>query len=434
MTRLRHIASFVAAILACALVLAGCRDGNDRATAGDGRMPIRVFLLLINTDQVAYFKWAEQTYEAEHPDTDIIIEQFPGSSLKDFEIKLRLRFSSGQAPDVFFAESNVIAEYARLGLLSPAPPYIERIVQENSLNEIARRAPYIDGTCYGVTNASVWMALYYNKQMFREVGLDPEHPPRTWDELIDYADRLTIRNADGTPVRAGFSLRKTGFKPGTAEKWFTFLYSAGGRPFSEDGTRSQFNSDAGRAALALYHTILFDKKIDAVTLEGDQQGFGQGRAAMFIREPHVIRWLADHYPDLDYGVAPIPAKEASISWGGPYVWVVSKDTPYQEAAWRFIQFLMADEAYARYATVAGILPTTQSVATLPAYRDDPYLQVFLRQQVAPPTPYPRIGRAKDIIGAYIERFCYGQIGAQEMLDRAQRDVDALLARNRNHRE
>ena len=416
-----------------ATLLLGCQTGTDTASP-DGRAPVRVFLLLISTKQVEYYRWAEQTYEARHPNVDIIIEQFPGSSLKDFEIKLRLRFSSGQAPDVFFAEEKVIAEYARLGLLAPAPPAIEKMVQENSINAMTRQAPYIDGTCYGITSASVWTVLYYNKQMFREAGLDPEQPPRTWDELIDYADRLTVRRPDGTPERAGFSLRKTGFKPGTAGKWFTFLYAAGGQPFTADGTASAFNSEAGRAALDLYHTILFEKQIDAVELEGDQQGFGQGRAAMFIREAHVVPWLAEHYPDLDFGVAPIPAQATSLSAGGSYLWVVSKDSPQQEAAWGFIEFLMSDDAYNRYTALGLILPATRSVAAQPRYRDDPYYSVFLDQQVAPPTTHPRVGRAEDIIGGYIERFCYGHIGAEEMLERAQHDVDALLARNRRQEE
>ena len=430
----RLVVVALATLLACSVILIGCGDGNQRAPSSDGRIPVRVFLLLISTKQVEYYRWAEQKYEAEHPDVDIIIEQFPGSSLKDFEIKLRLRFSSRKAPDVFFAEETVIAEYARLGLLAPAPPYIERMVQENSINEMVQRAPYIDDTCYGITSASVWTVLYYNKEMFREAGLDPEHPPRTWDELIDYADRLTVRRADGTPTRAGLSLRKTGFKPGTAGKWKTFLYSAGGRAYNDDGTRSAFNSEAGRAALDLYKTILFDKKIDSVDLEGDQQGFGQGRAAMFIREVHVVRWLQENYPGLDFGVAPIPAREASISSGGSYLWVVSKDSPHQEAAWRFIQFLMEDEAYEAYASIGGILPATKSVASLPKYSEDLHLKVFLEQQTALPTMFPRIGRAEDILGAYIERFCYGHLDAEKMLERAERDVNALLIRNRRRGE
>ena len=414
------------ALLACVL-LAGC-NADQHTTSSDGRTPVRVSILLISSKQVAYYQEAERAFEDANPDVDIIIEQFPGSSLKDFEIKLRLRFSSGQAPDVFHAGQGIVAEYAHRGLLAEAPPHIEAMVRDNSLNEMVRQAPYFNGKCYGMTADAVWTVLYYNKKMFEEAGLDPEQPPRTWDELIAFADALTVRQDDGTPVRAGLSLRKTGYKIGTAEKWLTFLYSAGGQPFNEDGTEVRFNSQAGRDALDLYRTVLFDKKIDTVDLEGDQVGFGQERVAMFLREMHVIRWLEEYYPDLSFGVAPVPGKAASVSSGGSYLWVVSKDSPHQEAAWRFIQFLMQDEMYNRYVAIGGILPVTRSVAA--QYADDEYIRAFLEQEVAAPPPFPRVGRALDILGAYVERFCYGHLDADAMLDRAQRDIDALMVRNR----
>lgn len=413
----------------CLLLWNAC-SGDHKAPSGAERQPVRVFILLISTDQVAYYRWAEQAFEAEHPGLDIVIEQFPGSSLKDFEIKLRLRFSSGEAPDVFHVAQPVAAEYARLGLLAPAPAFIERMVQDNSLNEMIRRAPYFDSTCYGHVAEAAWTALYYNKTLFQEVGLDPEHPPRTWEQLIDYADRLTVRRPDGTPRRAGFSLRKTGFKRGIAEKWYTFLYAAGGQPFSEDGTKARFDSPAGRAALDLYHTLLFERKVDAVYLEGDQQGFGQQRVAMFLRELHVVRWLREYYPDLDFGVAPVPAQAASLSFGGAYLWVVSRDAEDPEGAWRFVEFLMQDAQYRRYVALGGILPVTRSVAALPEYADDPHMRVFLEQAVALPSPFPRVGRAGEMLGAYLERFCYGHLTRDETLRRAARDIDALLTRNR----
>ena len=407
----------------------GCQDPQPDIMP-DGRIPVRVYLLLISTSQVEFYDWAEDAFEAEHPDLDVIIEQFPGSSLKDFEIKLRLRFSSRQAPDLFHVNTNVASELASLGLLVPAPPYIVEMIETNSLNSLARTAGYFNGRYYGIASDGVWTALYYNKDMFREAGLDPERPPATWDELVEYADRLTLRNANGDPVRAGISLRKSGFKAGTAEKWLTFLYSAGGRAFADGGTHATFDSEAGRAALGLYKTILFDRRIDSVELEGDQQGFGQERVAMFIREPHVMRWLDDNYPDLDYGVAPIPRRDTSISAAGSYMFAVSADSPHPDAAWRFAQFIMSDESYTRYTEAAGVVPTTASVAALPRYAEDTDMQVFLNQPARNVGAFPRASRAGDILGAYIERFAYGQIEADDLLERATRDVNAVLAPNR----
>lgn len=409
------------------LLLAGCRE-NQPAVAPDGRLIVRFYLLLISTKQVEYFNWAEQAFEAEHPDVDLRIEQFPGASLKDFEVKLRLRFASGTSPDVFGVHENVGAELARLGLLAPAPPHIVAL-NAQGVNDMARRAPYVADTCYGVTSDAIWTALYYNKQMFREAGLDPERPPKTWAEFVDYGKQLAQYNPDGTLQRAGISLRKTGYKPGIAEKWFTFLYAAGGQPFNEAGTRAAFNTEAGRAALQLYKTIMFDARIDATDLEGDQQGFGQGRAAMFIREAHVIRWLELNYPDLDFGVAPIPALQSSVSNGGSYLFVVSADSPNQEAAWRWIAYLRTPKAYNKYLDIGGVMPSIQWAADQPAYRDDPHLRVFLEQAVAPTPSIPNIARAMEILGTYIEQFCYGKIGLDEMLARAERDVNAILMRN-----
>jgi len=386
--------------------------------------------LLISSQQVDFFRWAEATYEAQHPDVNVIIEQFPGSSLKDFEIKLRLRFSSQKEPDLMAATDYMLTPLARLGLLAEAPETIEQMVQQNSLNEMAQRAPYIDGRLYGIVNDAGWQALYYNKAMFREAGLDPERPPQTWDELLDAADRLTIRRSDGTIERAGLSIRKTGFKAGTAEKWYTFLFSAGGQPFSDDGTRAAFNSPEGRDALGLYDTVLFDRHIDSVTQEGDQQGFGQGRVAMFFREIHVVRWLDEYYPDLDYGVAPLPSRAGSVSSGSTNFYAVSESTEHKDEAWRFIQFLMEDEAYSRYVSIGGVLPLTRSVAESPPFTADSVMQVFLSQEVRSPGAFPMVPRASDIMGGYLEQFAYGRIEADELLERAERDVNAVLARNR----
>ena len=393
-------------------------------------MQLHLYALFISTQQADYFRWAEATYEAEHPDVDIVLEQFPGSSLKDFEIKLRLRFSSHQEPDLMVSADNILAPLARLGLLAEAPDYIEQMVQQNSLNEMVRRQPYVDGHLYGIASDAAWQALYYNKAMFREAGLDPERPPQTWAELLGDADRLTVRRPDGTVLRAGFSVRKTGFMAGTAEKWFTFLYSAGGQPFSLDGTRATFNTPAGRSALGLYKTVLFDRHIDSVTHEGDQQGFGQGRVAMFFREIHVVRWLKENYPDLDYGVAPLPRDVASISSGGTNQYAVSEVSPHKAEAWRFIQFLMGDRAYGRYVSIGGVLPMTRSIASKPPFSTDPVMQVFLKQEVRSPGSFPMVSRASDVVGGYVEQFAYGRLGIDEALSRAETDVNAVLAPNR----
>jgi ABC-type glycerol-3-phosphate transport system substrate-binding protein len=281
--------------------------------------------MFITVAQAEYYNWAVAEYERRNPDVNIIIEQFPGSSLKDFEIKLRLRFSSRTPPDAFVAHENVVGEFALLDLLAPAPDYIERMVSQNSVNEMVRNAPYINGVCYGIVNDAVWQALYYNRDHFREVGLDPDSPPTTWAEMIDYADRLTLRRPDGIPTRAGFSLRKTGFKPGTAEKWFTFLFSAGGQPFNDEGTEARFNSPAGRRALAFYQQVL--EGVSTIPrMRATSRASVRAGSPCFTASRTSSAGCARTIPNVDFGVAPLPADVQSISSGGSYVYSVSRDS------------------------------------------------------------------------------------------------------------
>ncbi len=405
-------------------ILAGC---GSHEQSSDGRIPIRIFLMFLSPKESDYYAWAEKTFEERNPALDVQIMHFPGASLKDFEVKLRLMFASHQAPDIVPVAEALAAKFARKGLLARCPPYIKKMVDENSLNEFVRQSGYVDGTCYGIANNAAWTVMFYNKKLFREVGLDPDRPPRTWDELLDYADRLTVRDASGEPTRAGFFIRKTGVIPGIAGKWLTFLYSAGGHPFTPDGKRAAFNSPEGREALGFYKTIL-DRKIDSIRLDGDEQGFGQEKVAIFFRESYMTRFLAEHYPNVEYGLAPIPRKKFSLSDGASYVLTVNAESQDREAAWRFVQFLMSDEAYARMMDSGGTTPTIKSIATLPKYAQDPLVQTFLEQPVAPTNTGPGMDRALETLGAYIERFCYGHLTIDETLERAEKDINALLDR------
>ena len=409
------------------LLLASCHPTTNATS--DGRKPVSVFVLPISVDQMGFFDWAEKTYEESHPDVDIQIEQFPGSSLKDYEIKLRLRYASGNAPDIWYFRENELAEYVELGLLAPAPDYIERIVQENSVNELIRQAPYFDGVCYGIVHHAGWTIMYYNKDHFREAGLDPERPPRTWDEMISFAEKLTKRGPDGAVERAGISLRKTGYKPGTAEKWLTFFYSAGGVPFNEDGSISYFDSKAGYDAFNFYKEVLFDKNLDSVYLDGDQRGFGQGRVSMFIREDHVVYWLSENFPEIDYGIATIPPKDTtftSYSSGGAFPMVVNNESTYKEEAWRFLEFLLSDEPYARYVRTVRAQPMLKSVAALPEFNQDPRLAAYANQPVYLPPKFAHDKYSLEIIGSYVERFSYGHLTADEAVRRMTDEINAQV--------
>ena len=209
----------------------------------------------------------------------------------------------------------------------------------------------------------------------------------------------------------------------------TFFYSAGGVPFDEQGTVSYFDSPAGQAAFNFYDEVLFERKIDSVTLDGDQRGFGQGAVSMFIREDHVIHWLAEHFPDVEYGVAPIPPMDTtftSYSSGGAFPMVVSNDSPNQEEAWRFLEFLLRDDVYLRYVTAVKAQPILRSVAALPQFNQDPSLRTYATQPVYLPPKFAHDKNSLEVIGTYVERFAYGHLSAEEAVRRMTDEINAQM--------
>ncbi|NNE34874.1 MAG: extracellular solute-binding protein [Rhodothermales bacterium] len=154
---------------------------------------------------------------------------------------------------------------------------------------------------------------------------------------------------------------------------------------------------------------------------------------MFIREAYVVEWLRQNYPDVDFGVSPIPALKESVSAGGPYLFVVSKDAVHRDEAWRLVSYMMSDEVYRRYADIGGVIPTTASIGSEPKYRDDPDLKVFVEQEMASLRSFPLDQRVTELLGAYIERFCYGHMDGPTMLRRAEDDINRMFAANRENK-
>ena len=122
------------------------------------------------------------------------------------------------------------------------------------------------GTMYSMPMEATNLALLYNKDMFKAAGLDPEHPPKNWDELQEYAKKLTLdKNNDGTYEQVGF------FVPifpaaGPQGPWMVwqfmpYLWQAGGYLIDTAQTHVMYNQDPGVEALSLWKQMYLEQKL-----------------------------------------------------------------------------------------------------------------------------------------------------------------------------
>lgn len=147
----------------------------------------------------------------------------------------------------------------------------------------------VDGKTYGFPVRGNSIHLIYNKQMFRDAGLDPENPPKTLEELADAAVALTKRDADGNVEVYGFEIGMTPDAHWTLHAFSPIFWGYGGEYQLEDGS-SGFGTEAGVKALEYWDMLVNELQVSPV--ERITNGFVSGKLAMMLDGEWNFRHLA----------------------------------------------------------------------------------------------------------------------------------------------
>jgi multiple sugar transport system substrate-binding protein len=268
-----------------------------------------------------------------YPDLKVSIEPI---TLREHERRVALGLSSGlEGTSVIELSTSTVGRYVQAGLIPAAPSDVSDFVSDaNNFGQFFIDAASYDGKVYGVPLFRGQGALFYNKRMFAEAGL--EGPPKTMAEFTDYAEKLTQRDASGNPVVSGWSLRLSGGSQGIAEKWWLILYNHGGKLVEEVSPgkwRAGYANEAGVKALGQYLDNIYNKRTVTIEMPADAEAFQREQTAMFIRESWVIGDIAAKAPTLDYATAPLPVGSIALPVN---LYVAGEGSEQdQRAAWDF---------------------------------------------------------------------------------------------------
>lgn len=294
------------------------------------------------------------------------------------------------------------------------------------------QASFQDGKLYTLPTAVRTLALFYNKDLMTQAGLDPEKPPTTLEELEQQAVQCTRLDAQGNYEIMGFPVSMTG----QAHHWFreVLLRQFGQQPYSDDYTQVLWNASQGGYdawnELLKFQTEL--KTGDATLFDGDPNFFLNGKACFHIDGSFRLGTIASNAPDLNFGVVELPEHNGVKSTFGSY-WThgitqkAAADPARMAAAVKFLQFITTPEAGALWVKATGELPAQLAAASDPELLADPKLGAF-----AAGLPYARstffVDESKDrqaLIDAYNAVVLNGADPATE-LDFAVETVQALL--------
>ena len=148
-----------------------------------------------------------EQFEAENPGITVNQTHFPYA---DYRTRIAAAVPAGEGPDVIQMFYGWVPDYVDAGLLQPLPQeYFPLQEIEDEYFDIVQAMIY-DGQLYAVPTAVRSLALFWNKRMFEEAGLDPETPPATLDEMVEYAIALTERDGGGNLTAVGLTMAMTG--------------------------------------------------------------------------------------------------------------------------------------------------------------------------------------------------------------------------------
>ena len=262
------------------------------------------------------------------------------------EKKVLTSILSGNPPDV-------------VSLLAPVPRWASRLAL-NSLDDLIKRDNFdstmifpalwqevkYNNKTYAIPTRTSSYALFYNKKLFREAGLDENKPPKTWDEVIEYSKKIT-KEENQKYIQAGFIPTY-----GNLQTSILMAYQLEADFMSKDGTKSQLDNPEMIKALQWVVDYIDEYGIDKTTalLAGfgiaDQHGFIKGKIGMMVLDYSFIKKHINKYkPDLEYGVAEIPKFEGykSVSSLGNFWVAIPRGAKNRNEAWEFIKYLAGKE-------------------------------------------------------------------------------------------
>ena len=314
-----------------------------------------------------------KNFEAANPDITVKQTTFPYA---DYQTKVIAAQAAGNGPDVLQFFYGWLDKFQQGGVLQPLDPVAFPTASIESdffpiVSAVKRGDSY-----YGLPTAVRSLALFYNKKLLEEAGVQP---PQTLDELVSVAKATTKTDGGGNITSEGLTLDFAG----QDHQWWreVLVRQFGGEPYDADGNVA-YNSDAGLKALQFYTGLQTTEKVGmAGFMDEGQAAFKGGLAAMTIDGTFRLGAFRP-ITDFEWGVVELPANAEGVrsNYASYFANGIGSGAEGEKkaAAEKFLQYISSDEAMQVWLKVVGELPARKSAALTDANLADPIYSPFLK--------------------------------------------------------
>jgi sn-glycerol 3-phosphate transport system substrate-binding protein len=302
-------------------------------------------------------------------DKIVIVNERQGG-YDDLQQKLLASLAAGSPPPITMVDYKYVPFYAKEGAFEP----INNLASEEDLKDFIPGL-LVDltyqGKVYAVPFNRSTQGMFYNKDLMAQIGLDPEKPPETWEEVVEMGKAIKALGDDYYVTYGKESNAQWMFEP--------LVYQFGGR-VSDENCRFIFNQEGqgGVEVAKFLQDNVYDSKLfliganpvgefSAVSFE-----FTQGKV-LFTRSSTALQGGMAGLVDFDWGFAKFPyaeGGESAVTSGGANLAISASATQAEkEAAWQFLKFVTNKENSAWFHMETGYMPTRYSVMELPEVQE-----------------------------------------------------------------
>jgi multiple sugar transport system substrate-binding protein len=367
--------------------------------------------------------------QQQHPKLQLVPTEITGDRFQ----KLLTAAAAGAAPDVGQAGAWQMQELGAAGIAIPLDPYVKtsKVVKQSDIWPTLLYDLTWKNQQWGMPFGPDIAVLFAQSNLLRSVGMDPDKPPQTWDQLEQSVARLYQPD----PVRLGYHpLEGSG---GPRAMFLLAFAQLGGQLLSADGTKVTINNEFGIKALEWLTKVANTQggygAVQAAVASGGLAGaFATGRVGyMFESSDQPVRDVFKNAAGLQYtaSAAPIPPGGKRISVGGCHSFCITKQSKVPDGAWRFLEALSNETNNLQFALQYNRIPIRVATARSAAFHQSNPIKKLAGEQMEFRRwliPAPGGTEASALYNSLGPDVASGKVSARDALAGVERQIQQAL--------
>lgn len=403
----------------------GAAGGNSGAAAAQADQGQQELVVWVRDVTASCVEDAAKKYNESHSDVKVTVVEQVNTQIAD---QFSLALSANEAPDIIALDCTKVPYFASMKAFTDITDRYEALDFKDTFSAGMLKSGQLDGKTYAVPFAPDVSVLLYNKDHYTEAGLDPETPPTTWDELVEYSKKLTNDEHYGYVYAGGH--------PGAY--LFTimpYVWNNGGEILTEDGKTCVLNSENAIEAVQLFYDLTNTYKAtppSSVTYSwGEaQDAFLTGTASQIVLGSAAVYNFVNGSSDMNWGACLIPmgprgTEYASFS-GGDAIGITSQ-CKNVDAAWDFIEYALSDEVQIEELAKGGLLPARSDQFDNEYFNSTPEYQVLKEALSVGHTPVSlKYDEMYDPLLRSMQNCMNGKITPEQAVETIKADIDNIM--------